>query len=291
MFYAAFTAQEPNRQFTNLQFACDTFVKFFCHTVNMLFVNKLSGHITCILLCIVLQPVNAQSVTFSSSPQQTLLLELYTSEGCSSCPPADRWISGLKLDPRLWKDIVPLAFHVDYWNYLGWTDRFAKPAYSARQRLYANYRYARSVYTPGFFKNGREWSAWFRNRDLATSQNIAGLLKVEINANTLQASYTPATVTDKTLLLHVAVLGFNIKTQVESGENNGKTLVHNFVVMALHDFRGRLQDGSYQWRIENAPVDLTLHYAANANTNAIAAWVTQLNDPTPIQATGGWIKP
>lgn len=72
-------------------------------------------------LCIFL-PIIAEAgspVRFTSPVLRTTLLELYTSEGCSSCPPADRWLSTLKDDPRLWKEVVPIAFHVDYWNYLG----------------------------------------------------------------------------------------------------------------------------------------------------------------------------
>ena len=72
-------------------------------------------------------PLMAQAgdKTFESGPQRTHLLELFTSEGCSSCPPAEAWLSKLKADPRLWKDFVPLAFHVDYWDHLGWRDPFA----------------------------------------------------------------------------------------------------------------------------------------------------------------------
>jgi len=66
------------------------------------------------------------AVTFTSPSQQTTLLELYTSEGCSSCPPADQWLSTLKNNPRLWKEIIPVAFHVDYWNDLGWKDEFSR---------------------------------------------------------------------------------------------------------------------------------------------------------------------
>src|SRR6266581_5068954 len=76
------------------------------------------------------------ATTFESGEARTMLVELFTSEGCSSCPPADAWISQLKESPDLWKKIVPVAFHVDYWNNLGWRDRFAKPEFTARQRRY-----------------------------------------------------------------------------------------------------------------------------------------------------------
>ena len=63
------------------------------------------------------------ATTFESGVTRTTLLELFTSEGCSSCPPAEKWLSQLKSNPDLWKKIVPIAFHVDYWDHLGWRDR------------------------------------------------------------------------------------------------------------------------------------------------------------------------
>src|SRR5690348_8781739 len=76
----------------------------------------------------------AEVFHFESGDTQTPLLELYTSEGCSSCPPAEAWLSQLKKSPKLWKDFVPVSFHVDYWDYLGWKDPFAMKAYSRRQQ-------------------------------------------------------------------------------------------------------------------------------------------------------------
>ena len=64
------------------------------------------------------------------------MLELFTSQGCSSCPPADAWLSGLVQRSGLWREVIPLAFHVDYWDRIGWKDRFANPGYSERQRDY-----------------------------------------------------------------------------------------------------------------------------------------------------------
>jgi hypothetical protein len=108
--------------------------------------------------------------TFESGDMQTTLIELFTSEGCSSCPPADAWMSRLKTNPDLWKNIVPAVFHVDYWDGLGWRDRFAKPEFTARQRQYVATWRGDSVYTPGFVVNGREWRDWHGNRALWREQ-------------------------------------------------------------------------------------------------------------------------
>ena len=84
---------------------------------------------------------------FESGPQQTVLVELYTSEGCSSCPPAEAWMSRLQGDPGLWKKFVPIAFHVDYWDRLGWRDRFSSRNWTERQSRYAALWQSESVYT------------------------------------------------------------------------------------------------------------------------------------------------
>src|SRR5258708_27687280 len=87
-----------------------------------------------ILACV---PASSAPIAFESSERQTALLELYTSEGCSSCPPAEAWLSKLKSAAGLWTNLVPVAFHVDYWNNLGWRDELSSEEFSDRQRHYA----------------------------------------------------------------------------------------------------------------------------------------------------------
>ena len=87
-----------------------------------------------------------KEIEISSGENNTPLLELFTSEGCSSCPPAEEWLSRQSKSPELWKRFVPVAFHVDYWNYLGWTDPYSSPEWSARQRDYSDSgKHARSI--------------------------------------------------------------------------------------------------------------------------------------------------
>ena len=89
----------------------------------------------------------------SSGATLTPVIELYTSEGCSSCPPADQWLSSLKGKP-----VVAEAFHVAYWDYIGWKDRFAQPVFSTRQRDIAALNRQSGIYTPQLVRNGRDWS-------------------------------------------------------------------------------------------------------------------------------------
>src|SRR5512134_2617035 len=91
-----------------------------------------------------------------SPASTTAVVELYTSEGCNSCPPADRWLSSLKGRA----DVVALAFHVDYWDRLGWADRFASPAYTQRQAARRMSSGAGFAYTPQVLVNGADWRRW-----------------------------------------------------------------------------------------------------------------------------------
>ena len=224
-------------------------------------------------------------LAFASGVKQTILLELYTSEGCSSCPPADAWLGQLQHDSRLWERIVPLAFHVDYWDYLGWQDKFAKPAYSSRQRRYAANGFARTVYTPGFFANGREWRGWFNARSLQYDQTTdVGPLQVSVSADSVTASFRPIAELDSPLILNVAMLGFDISSPVRGGENQGKNLLHDFVVLSLHQLEAQPERSVYQWTTQYNVDDY-----AQRGQNALAVWISAVDDPTPIQATGAWL--
>ena len=129
--------------------------------------------------------------TFQSGPQRVALLEVYTSEGCSSCPPAESWLSEFKNQARLWKDIVPVAFHVDYWDGLGWKDRFAKEEYTSRQRAYSAAWGTSSVYTPGFVsmeQSGKDGSTAALCRN--SGERPAGRLEVMIKNQTATITFS-----------------------------------------------------------------------------------------------------
>src|SRR5512146_1099322 len=113
---------------------------------------------------------------FQSSEKMTSLVELYTSEGCSSCPPAEAWLSRQKNAAGLWKNFVPVAFHVDYWDYLGWRDPWAAAQFSDRQRAHAQQWRSDTVYTPGFVLNGREFRDWGRKEIPSSSDTTIGVL-------------------------------------------------------------------------------------------------------------------
>jgi hypothetical protein len=228
---------------------------------------------------------SAAGLTFSSQGQRAVLIELYTSEGCSSCPPADRWLSRLKDDLRLWNQVVPVAFHVDYWNYLGWPDRFADARFSQRERDYERHGYLQTVYTPGVLKNGREWRGWsYTSIPVSTNEDKAGILTANIRDGNAVAHFIPDQDRQSALVLNVALLGSNLTSRVAAGENAGKVLRHDFVVLDFKQFTQTPRDGRFIWKLPGILKDTV------NNRSAIALWVTTVDDPTPLQAAGGWLK-
>ena len=223
--------------------------------------------------------VNSQALEFESTDRQTTLVELFTSEGCSSCPPAERAINQLRNHPDLWNTFVPVAFHVDYWDYLGWDDPYASKAYSDRQRQYRRQGLISAVYTPGMLQNGREWRSWYRDPKPAGNSTNAGKLKVLIDDNRLTASYERF---ENDMVLNIVPLGFDIKTQVRAGENKGRTLKHDFVALDHHI----LNADQGRWIFE-----LTSLGEQRVQMQAIAVWISREDSLTPIQATGGWVCP
>lgn len=233
-----------------------------------------------LILLSMASPVTAApgKIQYLSGIEQNQLIELYTSEGCSSCPPAERWLNSLHDNPTLWRDQIPVAFHVDYWNDLGWEDRFSSPAYSARQRAYARHWRTRTVYTPEFVVNGQEWRRWFGNRIPDNEARQVGELSVRLEAETLTASFQPQINLPDPLVLHVALLGMDRTTRIRAGEREGEETIHHFVVLGHSSSKS--DNRRWQTRIPSPQPD-------EAGKQALAVWVTRQDDPTPIQATGG----
>ena len=220
----------------------------------------------------------ADELTLTSKSSGTHLLELFTSEGCSSCPPTEAWLGKLKNDDRLWQDFVPIAFHVDYWDRLGWKDRFARPEWTQRQRAYAKQWGSSSVYTPGFVLDGSEWQDWSRKLALPTGGNT-GLLIASVNGNLVTITFQASGKLPGGSA-HVAWLGFNFSSNVGAGENAGRSLRHDFVVLR-HAARPLVRNDNGSWTAElNSS-------AAEDDSGAIACWIE--TGGVPIQATGGWL--
>ena len=180
-------------------------------------------------------------VTANSGPVSVSIVELYTSEGCDSCPPADKWFS--TLDHR--KDgAVPLAFHVDYWDYIGWKDRFAKSIFTQRQRDTVTRQGGRTTYTPQVMLDGRDMGLWSyqsrfhsRVREIA-SRTARASISIDakfagqvVEADVVATVSLPIDRADAAVF--IAVTEDKLVSRVTAGENKGAVLKHDHVVREL----------------------------------------------------------
>jgi hypothetical protein len=235
-------------------------------------------------MCVVLTAQAAQCVA-ESGASTTALVELYTSEGCSSCPPADRWLAGLpKRYPA--QRLVPLALHVDYWDYIGWKDPYARREFSLRQRKLSQLQRMALVYTPQVVLQGRDFRDWgSRGFEAAVARinaqpararlrlEIVGAdtkgLQVQAGAELLQPAADA--------VLYIAAYQNRLESRVTAGENRGRRLTHDYVVLEwLGPFpvRGRLAERH----------QLPLLPGASAQDSGAAAFVQERGTGEVLQA-------
>ena len=226
----------------------------------------------------------AAEIRFESGPRQTALVELYTSEGCSSCPPAEAWLSQQMDNPALWNQFVPLAFHVDYWDRLGWRDRFSSKQWTERQRRYAALWQSESVYTPAVVVNGREQRAWSGLSFAPPNDQQPGVLTVKTtDGKTFAIEFQPRGGGAPDWEAHAALLGSGISSKIGAGENSGRKLEHDFVVLDLRDAAMKSENGTLRAR-------LTMDATGEAGARkAVAVWISLRDRLAPVQATGGWL--
>ena len=233
------------------------------------------------------QLTSAEPIQFQSGVTQAAFIELYTSDGCSSCPPAEDWLSRLRGNPKLWKDFVPVAFHVDYWDHLGWKDAFSSRAWSERQSDYATQWHNDTVYTPGFVLSGNEWRDWSNGVALPRpALKPVGVLTAR-SENSMRWSlrfHAAPGVTLSSCDFHIALLGFDLVSDVTAGENRGRSLRHDFVVIALSNAAS-----SRSGEILQGVLSLSGRTDVSPKRLAIAAWVTPSKTLRPLQALGGWL--
>ena len=194
----------------------------------------------------------AQSCNVTSAAQRTALVELYTSEGCSSCPPADKQLSLIGSPANT--NVVAMALHVNFWDYIGWKDPFARAEYTERQRWLIGVNGSRTLYTPHFFVGGVE----IRDRSkvgaairtqaakaagaqlrLSAARGAGGTFEVQVVAADASA--------EAPLALYAALTENGLSSRVTAGENAGSHLAHDHVVrrwlgpVALRNGAARLE--------------------------------------------------
>jgi hypothetical protein len=179
--------------------------------------------------------------TAQSAATVTPVIELYTSEGCSSCPPADKWLSTLKAKEAAQPSAVIQAFHVGYWDYIGWVDRFATPAHTQRQKQISAWNKQNGIYTPQMVLNGKDWRGWSGAGPFSTPAPVSKELAKSIirlqqtGVDQFEATVSP--VADPSGQTGAAfwsaywtVTEHGHSSKVKAGENNGETLQHDYVV-------------------------------------------------------------
>jgi hypothetical protein len=189
---------------------------------------------------------SAQSDAQPADKRVPVVVELFTSEGCSSCPPADEVLARLeRAQPVAGAEIIALGEHVDYWNYIGWADPFSSPAFGERQGAYAEAFGRDGVYTPQMVVDGRaEFVGGNWNKAVAAITNAARAPKADVRitgarktagAVSLQAraDALPALTDGDTVDLLLAVTESDLSSNVSRGENAGRRLNHRTVVRRL----------------------------------------------------------
>jgi hypothetical protein len=195
-----------------------------------------------LLAALAVRVANAGQCVAQSGDGTAALVELYTSEGCDSCPAADRWLSGLGARGYVPQRVVPLSLHVDYWDYIGWKDPYARREFSNRQRKLTQLQRNAFVYTPQVMLQGRDFRGWGSSAfDEAVARISArparARLALEITSLTKQAVgiearaelLDPAQRGDA--VLYLAAYENKLASEVTAGENKGHTLVHDYVVL------------------------------------------------------------
>ena len=235
-------------------------------------------------------PAAGAQCTANSGPRTAVLVELYTSEGCDSCPPADRWLSSLQSQGYTPDKVVPLALHVDYWDYIGWKDPYAKREFATRQRRAAELKRAKIVYTPQVLLQGQEFRHWDSREFASTVEKVNNQpprAKLSLGVETMGKASVDvmlsaellAAAEKKDAAVYLAAFENKLTSQVKSGENKGKTLPHDYVV---REWVGPIEFGAGLKLDEKRTLPLLPN--ANPKQSGVAAFVQNRSTGEVLQA-------
>jgi hypothetical protein len=224
---------------------------------------------------------DAAGCSARSGAQTTAFVELYTSEGCSSCPPADRWLSSLsrRYPPQ---KVVPLALHVDYWDYIGWKDPYARREFSQRQRRLSQTQRLALVYTPQVLLQGADFRRWGAPDFDRAVERINALparahlsLAILGGGDTLRVQVEGrADEPEPSAAIYVAAYESGLSSRVTAGENRGRQLAHDYVAL---EWKGPYQLGRHEFA-------LTLLPKARPADSGVAAFVQNRGTGQVLQA-------
>lgn len=217
----------------------------------------------------------AAACSARSGPTAPVVVELYTSEGCNACPPADRWLGALKGR----SDVVALAFHVDYWDSRDWKDRFAQAMFTRRQNATQRTSGARFAYTPQVLVDGRDVPDWSHLPVAALQASSPAPVDMTLSRDgaALELALAPHAGAPAELAGYVAVVDDGMRTRVDGGENKGATLSQDSVVRELLPWS----------RTGTQPSTLRLATRSTPEPGATRHWVAVATDGPygrPLQA-------
>lgn len=245
---------------------------------SLLFIGILSLFLSAV-------PGSAKKLVFKSSEKATHLVELYSTQSCHSCPPAQEWVNQLEAHPGLWKTFIPVVLHVDYWDYLGWKDPFSSNQHTQRQYAYSARWGKRGVYTPMFVLDGIEWKPPNLGPIAANDATAVGILRAKhLGSYKFAIQFKPKQDHGAKLQIHSAVLAQDITTKVKRGENAGKNLHHKFLALSHQTRFMNRKDGSFSTKVE-------LPRPKQGMKHAVVFWISRDANSKPIQATGGILPP
>ena len=206
------------------------------------------------------------------------VVEMFTSQGCSSCPPADKIMAGYSKN----KDILSLSWHVDYWNYLGWKDTFSKAQFTERQRRYASTLRERQIYTPQAIVNGRNHTVGSRKGKIdglmkgfaSSGKGLTVPITVKVTKDQMQIRVAGSASLKNHPTLYMVYYNRSEKVKIERGENRGKTIVYHNIVRETQ-MLGMLKNGAIS-------VDLPLSEIKRAGYDSCAILLQETTaDGTP----------
>lgn len=242
--------------------------------------------------------IKAKMIAKPSPDKGFAVIELFTSEGCSSCPPADDLVAKIEKESGD-KPVYILAYHVDYWNRLGWKDQFSSADFTKRQNDYANYLHLQSVYTPQIVVNGKTEFVGSEEGTLrnAIRTNLQKAASAQLSLNVLNLDQKRADIkytaegADKNTVLLIAVLQKNAQTKVLSGENGGHTLSHIQIVRKLQEVKLNENGGTAKVSLPagfDAKSWEIIGFLQNTSTGIISA-AAKVSFPTEV-STSAMVK-